>query len=748
MDVERAPAEAQSRAGLGRVLPRGGTLPVDVWPSRHQGIRLLLWLHVPAVFVMALSVGIGLGHAVSAVLVHLSGGVIEVHFHYFVVVAIVTLYQDWRPLLFAIAFAVVHHSIGGVFDAVTVYNHPAAVERPAVWAGVHALFMVALAVTGVVTWRLNETLLDHAVRREQGLAAAKDELLETLSLLSATLDSTTEGILVVGLDRRIVSYNRAFTELWSVPDDMLRYDNDKAAVAHVLRQLVDPEGFKRKTLHLYAHPRAHSQDTLAFLDGRIVERSSRPQLVDGEVVGRVWSFRDVTETVRLADELSHQALHDSLTDIANEALFGDRVDHALDVMRQRGGQLAVLLIDLDDFKTVNDGLGRPAGDELLVGVSERVQRCVRSIDTVARLGGDEFAVLIEDSVEREEAEHTASRVLEELRVPFRIGGRDVVVGASIGIALSEPEIDSDQLLRNADLAMYAAKDQGKNRWAVYSDDMHVAAMARVTVEAELRRALDEDQFRMHYQPIISLVTGAVVGVEALVRWEHLIHGLWAPGNFIGVAETSGLINPLGEWVLGEACAQVHEWNCAFDERPPLHVSVNLSARQLLDGDVAEKISASLARSGLPPSLLTVEITESAMIQNFDSSLARLVAVKDLGVKLAIDDFGTGYASLSCLQQLPADVVKIDQTFVQLIGQGVEESALARAIVRMARMLQLAAVAEGIETEAQAELLARLGCEYAQGFWFSRPVDAAALTALLAEGRSFDLPLPAGAVASA
>ena len=765
--------EAQVIPGLRGVLPRGGALPDDVWRSRHRGILVLLWMHVPVILAIAALREVDPVHAAletavvvaiagcahisqpfrglsttlaavglltcSAILVHLSDGLIEMHFHYFVMVGVVTLYQDWRPFLVAIAYVVVHHAIGGVIDPGAVYNHPAAVERPALWALVHGTFILGMSVSGIVTWKLNEALLERVIRREQGLATAQQELLGTLSLLEATLESTTDGILVVDLEGRISSHNRNFAEMWRIPPSVLDARDDAAAIQFARAQLVDPDAFTSKVAELYSRPEAESEDTLEFRDGRVIERYSRPQLVDGAVVGRVWSFRDITEGVRLAEELSHRALHDSLTDIANQALFRDRIDHALAGARQRRSHLAVLLIDLDHFKRINDSLGHTAGDQLLIATSQRIQECLRPVDTLARFGGDEFAVLIEDRVEQGEAARTAERVLEALRRPFRIGDREVVVGASIGIAVARPESSTDQLLRNADLAMYAVKDQGRNGVANFADQMHVVAVERLTLEAQLRDALGRDELRVHYQPLVSLDDGTLRGVEALVRWEHPSRGLLSPGQFIDVAESSGLIVPLGQWVLEQACNQGQSWCRAFPDREPLNVSVNLSAHQLHARDLGKDLDAVLAATGLPAGLLTIEITESTMVQDVDAALPQLQAVKARGTRLAIDDFGTGYSSLSYLQRFPVDVVKIDRSFVQRIGYGPEESALALAIVRMAKTLQLATVAEGVETEEQLEVLAHAGCDVAQGYLLSPPVDADAITSMLAEQRTFSVP---------
>ncbi len=758
---------------IGRYLPRGTSLPEEVWEQRHHGILVILWLHVPVVLIVALARGVGLPHGLletipvvgfaglatasrphrrlsmvtaalglltcSAVLVHLSEGLIEMHFHFFVMVGVITLYQHWLPFLVALGYVVFQHGLAGVLAPESVYSHPAAVAAPWKWAGIHGLFIAGMSAAGIVAWRLNESLLDVTRGQQEALRSSASELRETLSLLNATLDATADGILVVDLEGQIASVNRRFGEIWAIPQEILEGRDDKVALEYAMGQLADPEGFLAKVTELYAHPTVESYDTVTFKDGRVIERFSKPQLVAGEVVGRVWSFRDVTQRTQLEDELAHQAFHDSLTGIANQALFRDRVDHALARLSRAGGRLAVIYLDLHNFKTVNDSLGHIAGDELLVSVTARLTGCLREGDTAARLGGDEFALLLEDTT-AEDAAVVAEHVIAALAAPFTLAGKELFATASIGIALDEPGIPRDQLLRNADLAMYTAKGLGKNRYEVYAPEMHSTAVDRLELENELRRALEREELRVHYQPIVGLSSREVVGVEALVRWEHPERGLLGPDRFIPVAEECGLIEPLGRWVLGVACGQAKAWHDEHRGPAGLSVSVNVSPRQLRDPRFVDDVAHVLAATELPPACLTLEITEGAMMGDAELALVHLTALKALGVQLAVDDFGTGYSSLSYLQLFPIDILKIDRSFVLGMDRGPEESALARAIVRLAQTLHLTAVAEGVESNAQADVLLQLGCPLAQGYLYSKPCPAEAITELLVVAEPRDRPL--------
>ena len=562
--------------------------------------------------------------------------------------------------------------------------------------------------------------------------AAEAELRSTLSLLSSTLDATDDGILVVDNDGVISSFNRRFVEQWRLPDDLLATRDDDDAIAFVLEQLSNPETFVSKIADLYAHPEAESHDVLHFHDGRVFDRYSKPHLIDGEIVGRVWCFRDVTERRRLEDQLAHQALHDSLTNLANKSLFRDRVEHALTRIPRTGGNLAVLFIDLDNFKTVNDSLGHAAGDLLLVAVTDRLQGCLRATDTAARLGGDEFAVILEDPATEQDVIAMAQRIVSSFKRTFTIDGTEVSASVSIGIALAAPGTSCEQLLRNADLAMYTAKRRGKGRFETYEDDMHTRALERLRLEAELRQAIARGELVPHYQPIVDLTTGATVGVEALARWIHPERGVLGPDVFIDLAEDAGLIGDVGQMVLSHVCTDLRRWQTDGLVGPEFTVSINLAPQQLVSGALLDDLELTLDRHGVDPSSLIVEITEGAMMRDTDLAIANLTRLRGLGLRIAVDDFGTGYSSLAYLQRFPIDILKIDKSFVDGIDRGPEDAALALAILRLVQALSLSAIAEGVERESQCDRLRALGCEHAQGYFFCKPISADELTVFLAE----------------
>jgi diguanylate cyclase (GGDEF)-like protein len=432
-----------------------------------------------------------------------------------------------------------------------------------------------------------------------------------------------------------------------------------------------------------------------------------------------------------AAELKHQAFHDPLTDLANRALFVDRVEHGLEVARRAGHGVAVLFVDLDDFKTINDSLGHPAGDELLIAVAGRLREVVRRADTAARLGGDEFGVLLEGT-DRPGAERTAERILEALDIPFQLAAKEVFVHASIGIALrGEDEITVDALLRNADVAMYMAKSGGKHAFEVFEQRMHDEIVRRLELKDDLHRGIELRQFEVHYQPIVDIATSRISGLEALIRWNHPEHGMISPLDFVPLAEESGLIRTIGDWVLRTACEAVRGWQAeAGPGAERLTIGVNLSARELHEPGLVDCVAAALRGSGLPPADLTLEITESVLMNDTDAAIARLRELKALGVRLAIDDFGTGYSSLSYLKHLPVDIVKIAKPFVDDIARGPQEAALAGAIVALSETLNLKTVAEGIEDADQLRALQRLGCDFGQGYLFARPLPVAQAGELL------------------
>ena len=475
---------------------------------------------------------------------------------------------------------------------------------------------------------------------------------------------------------------------------------------------------------------------LPHADGRIrqAEMTVTNLLDDPSVHGLVLNTRDVSERKELEDQLIHEAFHDALTKLANRALFKDRVTQAL-VRRPKGSTVAVLFLDLDGFKEVNDSLGHAAGDDLLIKVAERLSAAVRPEDTVARFGGDEFAVLIESVPDQAAAEEFANRVIAGMEDPVMIEGREIHIRGSIGIAVAGPDAaDTDQIMRNADLAMYQAKAAGAGGFASYDPQMHSGLIARLQLEADLRRALDNDEFELHYQPTVRLDNGAVVGFEALLRWRHPTRGLVPPVEFIALAEATGMILPIGTWVLTQACRQAAEWVAANPSRP-MTMAVNVSGRQFGQADLPDLVERVLADTGLPADRLCLEMTESVVMNDTEENLALLTRLKEIGVKLAIDDFGTGYSSLSYLRRFPVDTLKIDRSFVERLGQQSDDATLARTIVQLGQSLGMSTVAEGIEHSEQFLALRRMGCERAQGFYFSRPLPAIQAGALLSGGRA-------------
>ena len=461
----------------------------------------------------------------------------------------------------------------------------------------------------------------------------------------------------------------------------------------------------------------------------VIEAVAKNLIDDPAVGGVVVNYRDVTARKSLEDELKRQAFHDSLTGLANRALFADRLQHAISRAERTPTALAVLFIDLDDFKTVNDSLGHSEGDLLLIAVSDRLRAGVRAGDTIARMGGDEFAVLVEDQVDGETPVDVGRRLLEQLEAPFVHGGKELFVRASIGIATTRSQDHTaDEVLRNADVAMYTAKSKGKNRLEVFEPGMHTAALTRLALKGDLERALERGEFTLVYQPIVRLGGGRLSGVEALLRWQHRDRGTVAPADFIPVAEETGLILPLGRWVLEHACAQAAAWNAISPK--PITISVNVSGRQLQQPTFSSEVSAVLAATGLAPELLTLELTESVLMQDAEAAIAMLSELKSLGVRLAIDDFGTGYSSLNYLRRFPIDELKIDRSFVASLDDGPTQSAVVLSILRLSETLHLETVAEGIEEPSQLAVLRDLGADLGQGYLFARPLDVGAVTTLI------------------
>jgi diguanylate cyclase (GGDEF)-like protein/PAS domain S-box-containing protein len=551
---------------------------------------------------------------------------------------------------------------------------------------------------------------------------------EEAARLASIVEFSHDAIFSVTKDGSVVAWNAGAERLFGYPAaDILGQHHSRLLPPDI------PDDWPRWLQRLTAGSVITDHETVRLRrDGRHVPVALTVSPIrdgGGTVSGASVIVRDITERKQLEQELTRQALHDPLTGLANRALLQDRVVHALVRATRTGERLTLLFIDLDDFKLVNDSLGHDAGDRLLVAAADRLRAAGRAADTIARLGGDEFAILLE-GIDDQDATRIAERVLTALQPPVDLDGTKVNIHASVGIAHHGGPEDAGALLRNADLAMYAAKRNGKGSFQVFAPAMQAAVMERVELDAALRHAVDAGHFQLHYQPIVVLASREVVGFEALLRWTDPGRGPLSPNRFVAVLEESGLIIRVGNWLLREACAQAAAWQAQTGRA--LSVSVNVSPRQLQEPDFVDQVAQALAAASLPASSLTLEITEGVMVTDTDQAIARLHAVTALGVRTAVDDFGTGYSSLRYLQTLPVHSVKIDRSFIAKIQDSPEQAALAQAIVKVGHTLHLAVVAEGIETAEQADYLRAIGCQYGQGYHFAEPQDPATIGANLTQ----------------
>ena len=669
------------------------------------------------------------------------------------------------------------------------------------------------------------------------------QIRQAVMLLESTLDSTADGILVIGDQGRILSYNQLFLDMWRIPKNTIALADESKAFRSVLDQLAEPDEFLRTTEGIYSQSDAESFDLVEFKDGRRFERYSTGRRIEGVAHARVWSFRDVTsrfaaeealrdselryrllfeqnaagvcvtkfdgeivdcnttfasmlgydrselmgnkigflyerpaeraeieqklqtsktlnsietelrrksgESLYVLQNLTHtgdrihmtvadisdrkraeeqiefHAYHDVLTRLPNRKLFTDRLHQNLTHARRSGKSLAVMFVDLDHFKSINDTLGHTAGDELLLEMARRLRGCVREDDTVARLGGDEFTIILSELRHPEDAVTVAEKIIAAVQKPISILGMPIDVSASIGIALYPVDgNDPEALLRNADSAMYRAKESGRNTYQLCTDEMKGRALQRLSLETKLRRALQEGQLVLHYQPQISLSDDKVIGAEALLRWNDPERGLVYPGSFIPVAEESRLIVPIGDWVLRTACQQMRKWRESGLDVP--RVSINLSPRQFQQQDLVDNVRRVLEETRLDAKALEIEITEGTAMANAEATIETLHALRELGCSISIDDFGTGYSSLNYLKRFPITCVKVDGTFVRDLTRNEGDAAIVSAVIGIARSLKLRVIAEGVETEEQLTLLRQHQCDAAQGYYFSRPVPAEGL----------------------
>ncbi|MCG3115519.1 MAG: EAL domain-containing protein [Candidatus Manganitrophus sp. SA1] len=558
------------------------------------------------------------------------------------------------------------------------------------------------------------------------------ELKRSLSLLNATLEATADGILVVNQQGKIALFNSKFIEMWEIPHPVFTLGDPEEAMISLLKPIKDPEHFSAKLKELNESD-SENQGTLELIDGRILAWYSKPQQIGGERIGRVWCFHDITERKQAEERLNHLANFDLLTNLPNRFLFSDRLRLAISRAPWHKRSVGVLLLDLDRFKVVNETLGQTMGDFLLKAVSERFSATVREGDTVARLGDDMFGLILDDLAQPADSFRVSQKILDSLSKPFQLEGQEVFVSASIGIAISPYDgAEIDLLMKHADTAMYRAKEQGGNNYQLYAPAMNQHATKRLALENNLRHALERGEFLLYYQPKVDLTTGRIVGMEALVRWKSPEAGMVSPAEFIPLAEETGLIVPMGEWILRTACAQNKAWQ--QKGLPLVRMGVNISVRQLQRQNLIATIAHVLNETGLDPNYLELELTESIIMKSNESTMAELRKLNLGGIEISIDDFGTGYSSLSYLKRLPIDTLKIDKSFVQDVTTDPDDAAIVAAIITMAHTLKLKVVAEAVETVEQLSFLRALKCDQMQGYLFSKPLPAEEITRLLAEGK--------------
>ena len=550
------------------------------------------------------------------------------------------------------------------------------------------------------------------------------EMQESEERFRSAFDHAPIGMALVAPDGRWLQVNQCLCDIVGYSENEFRgmtfqaitHPDDLGNFLSSLKEVVEGQIPTQQLEKRYLHKLGHE---VWVLVGLSLIRDS-----ESKCLHLIFQIQDITHRKRAEQQLVHEALHDALTGLPNRAWFMEQLQASLDLVHSQKDRLfAVLFLDLDRFKLINDSIGHMVGDQLLIGIANRLSQCIRPGDKVARLGGDEFTILLDDIRSVAEAIEVADRIQKQLSRPFNVGGYETFTTVSIGIALSNPDYRlPEDFLRDADTAMYQAKSLGKARHVIFDKGMHARAVNLLQLETDLRRAIDRDEFFIEYQPIVELHSGRLTGFEALVRWQHPDRGSVLPDRFMSVAEETGFIVPIGQWVLLQACLQMQRWNQRHSPSSPLSISVNLSGRQFTHSNLLEQITQILEVTGLDPRLLKLEITESVVMDSVESAAGTLEKLRALGVELSIDDFGTGYSSLSYLHRLPIDTLKIDRSFVSRMAENNENKEIVRTIIMLAKTLGMGVIAEGVETNGQAELLRELGCQCVQGFLVSKPLD--------------------------
>ena len=576
-----------------------------------------------------------------------------------------------------------------------------------------------------------EGILNDVTERKN----AESKLSFSHILLSTAIESSPDAILVVDEHGHIIMCNRHFIDLWDIPRDLVEASVDEPVLAHVASRVKGMDQFLARVRYLYDHPDVQSHEEIELVDGRIIDRHSGSLYgAQRKHLGRVWFFRDITETRRAAQRIAAMARTDSLTGLANRAGFLERLRLEFARARRRDSQFAVLYLDLDRFKDINDTLGHPVGDRLLQAVAERLKDCLRETDMVARFGGDEFAILQDDVSDTGQIEALASKVGDAIARPYSIGGNRVFTSASIGVVPYRSDIDGvDSMMMKADLALYRAKNEGRNRFRFHVAELDDETRERIMIGEDLRHAVTRGEFELFYQPQVEMTSGSVIGLEALIRWNHPRRGLMLPTEFIPIAETTGSIGPIGEWVIAQACRQIKQWS----ERgiaPPV-VAVNLSGAQFkLVSQIDQIVIENLERYGIAPERLELELTETVLVETAERHADAFRRLQQAGVRLAIDDFGTGYSSLDYLRSFRVTRLKIDRRFIDEVTSNADAAVIVRATIGLAQELGIEVLAEGVETAAQRDFLIKAGCLLAQGFYFGQPMPAPAIAQRLGHGR--------------